>query len=198
MIPIYFSQFFYLFQTTQKNFLVAKGKKVSMYLQRTGRGILGRMWWQVRGEACFPSSVAPLPHGMGGKRLGAWSWTSSPFTLGIPEHLGIPNPAQAHCMRSHHSNHVWSAPTFMQYRNRDSHLSLCHQYQNCSACTHSASQKMLGCLKASLIVCEFPQNSPVSFFSISWATHYSSLFIISFPIWQTWFMLCSVPHASAS
>lgn len=91
---------------------MAKGKKVSMYLQRAGRGILRSMWWQVGGEACFPSSVAPLSHGMGGKGLGARSWTSSPFTLGFPEHLGNPNPAQAHCMWSHHSNHVWPAPSF--------------------------------------------------------------------------------------
>lgn len=158
-----------------------------MYLQRTGRGTLWRMWWQVGGEACFTSSVAPLPHRMAGKGLGAGSWTSSPFTLGTPEHWGIPNPAQARPMSSRHSNHVWHAPSFTQHRSMDSHLSLCHPYQNCSACTHSASQKRLGCLKASLIVCEF-----LYFMS------YSSLFIISFSIWQTWLIFYSVPHASAS
>lgn len=48
-----------------------------------------RMWLQVGGRASFPSSGAPLPHGMGGKGHGARSCTSSPFTVGIPEHLAF-------------------------------------------------------------------------------------------------------------
>lgn len=175
---------------------MAKGKKVRMFLQRTGRRILGRMWSQVGDEAYFPSSVPPLPHGRGGKGFGARSWTSSPSTPGIPEHVGIPSSAQAHCMWSCHSKPcdllpvscstgTWTATFLCVIHTRTAWYSQCLSQK--TGMSEGKSDNLWIPTKFTSFILLYFMSYPLLF----------SLHHFIFHL-QTCFMLNSAPHASAS
>jgi len=162
VIPIYCNQFSSSFRALKIICLRPRARNPVHISRGQAEGSWGRTWWQVAGEASFPSAVPPLPRGMSGKGLGARSWGSPCLKL-------LSCFLQA----------SWSTYQFKpQHRLLSRHLTVaaacdllpiscstvttlaaflcCNQHQNCSAYAPSASKKRLVCLKASLIACEFP------------------------------------------